>query len=170
MEKSIAVLVPCYNEAIAIGKVVADFKAALPTATIYVYDNNSTDDTFEVARQYGAVVRREMLQGKGNVIRRMFADIDADIYLRNTKRCINNEIISTIDLANININDDFQNKGYCSKIIQYLIEIAKSKNIQAIYIECVLSDAIEHIIINKFDFIKIKYNDEFQKNYYMYVK
>mgnify|MGYP003501849177 FL=1 len=97
-------------------------------------------------------------------------EIDADIYLRNTKRCINNEIISTIDLANININDDFQNKGYCSKIIQYLIEIAKSKNIQAIYIECVLSDAIEHIIINKFDFIKIKYNDEFQKNYYMYVK
>ena len=97
-------------------------------------------------------------------------EIDTDIYLRNTKRCINNEIISTIDLANININDDFQNKGYCSKIIQYLIEIAKSKNIQAIYIECVLSDAIEHIIINKFDFIKIKYNDEFQKNYYMYVK
>ena len=97
-------------------------------------------------------------------------EIDADIYLRNTKRYINNEIISTIDLANININDDFQNKGYCSKIIQYLIEIAKSKNIQAIYIECVLSDAIEHIIINKFDFIKIKYNDEFQKNYYMYVK
>lgn len=81
MEKSIAVLVPCYNEAIAIGKVVADFKAALPTATIYVYDNNSTDDTFEVARQYGAVVRREMLQGKGNVIRRMFADIDADVYV-----------------------------------------------------------------------------------------
>ena len=74
-------LVPCYNEAIAIGKVVADFKAALPTATIYVYDNNSTDDTFEVARQYGAVVRREMLQGKGNVIRRMFADIDADVYV-----------------------------------------------------------------------------------------
>ena len=97
-------------------------------------------------------------------------EIDADIYLRNTKRCINNEMISTIDLANININDNFQNKGYCSKIIQYLIEIAKSKNIQAIYVECVLSDAIEHIIINKFDFVKIKYNDEFQKNYYMYVK
>ena len=81
MEKSIAVLVPCYNEAIAIEKVVADFKAALPTATIYVYDNNSTDNTFEVARQCGAVVRREMLQGKGNVIRRMFADIDADVYV-----------------------------------------------------------------------------------------
>ena len=97
-------------------------------------------------------------------------EIDTDIYLRNTKRCINNEMISTIDLANININDNFQNKGYCSKIIQYLIEIAKSKNIQAIYVECVLSDTIEHIIINKFDFVKIKYNDEFQKNYYMYVK
>lgn len=97
-------------------------------------------------------------------------EIDTDIYLRNTKRCINNEMISTIDLANININDNFQNKGYCSKIIQYLIEIAKSKNIQAIYVECVLSDTIEHIIINKFDFVKIKYNDEFQKNYYLYVK
>ena len=97
-------------------------------------------------------------------------EIDTDIYLRNTKRCINNEMISTIDLANININDNFQNTGYCSKIIQYLIEIAKSKNIQAIYVECVLSDTIEHIIINKFDFVKIKYNDEFQKNYYLYVK
>ena len=74
-------LVPCYNEAIAIGKGVAEFKAALPTATIYVYDNNSTDDTFEVARQYGAVVRREMLQVNGNVIRRLFADIDADVYV-----------------------------------------------------------------------------------------
>ena len=65
MEKSIAVLVPCYNEAIAIGKVVADFKAALPTATIYVYDNNSTDDTFEVARQYGAVVLERCCKGRG---------------------------------------------------------------------------------------------------------
>ena len=64
MEKSIAVLVPCYNEAIAIEKVVADFKAALPTATIYVYDNNSTDRTAEIAAAGGAVVRKEPRQGK----------------------------------------------------------------------------------------------------------
>ena len=77
----IAVLVPCYNEAVAIPKVVADFRAALPDATIYVYDNNSRDGTVEAARAAGAVVRRETLQGKGHVVRRMFADIDADIYV-----------------------------------------------------------------------------------------
>jgi glycosyltransferase involved in cell wall biosynthesis len=77
----VAVLVPCFNEEIAIGKVVAEFQAALPHAVIYVYDNNSTDKTIEVARAAGAIVRRELRQGKGNVVRRMFADIDADIYL-----------------------------------------------------------------------------------------
>jgi len=77
----VAVLVPCFNEEAAIGKVVADFRAALPQAAIYVYDNNSTDRTIEVARAAGAVVRREMHQGKGNVVRRMFADVDADIYV-----------------------------------------------------------------------------------------
>ena len=77
----VAVLVPCFNEEIAIAKVVADFRAALPHATIYVYDNNSTDRTAEVARAAGAVVRREMRQGKGHVVRRMFADVDADIYV-----------------------------------------------------------------------------------------
>ena len=77
----IAVLIPCYNEAVAIGRVVADFKSALPQATIFVYDNNSTDETAVVARQAGAVVRREPLQGKGNVVRRMFADVEADVYL-----------------------------------------------------------------------------------------
>lgn len=76
-----AVLVPCFNEQAAIGKVVADFRAALPEAEIYVYDNNSTDKTSEVARSAGALVRREMHQGKGNVVRRMFADIDADVYV-----------------------------------------------------------------------------------------
>lgn len=76
-----AVLIPCYNEEIAIAKVVADFAAALPEATIYVYDNNSSDRTIEVARQAGAVVRSETRQGKGYVVRRMFADIDADIYV-----------------------------------------------------------------------------------------
>src|SRR5258708_938511 len=75
----IAVLVPCFNEEVAIAKVVADFRAALPDATIYVYDNNSTDRTVEVARSAGAVVGRETHQGKGNVVRRMFADVDADV-------------------------------------------------------------------------------------------
>jgi glycosyltransferase involved in cell wall biosynthesis len=75
------VLIPCFNEQAAIGQVVADFRAALPTAAIYVYDNNSTDSTREVARDAGALVRREMHQGKGNVVRRMFADIDADVYV-----------------------------------------------------------------------------------------
>ncbi|MDB4962297.1 MAG: glycosyl transferase [Myxococcales bacterium] len=78
---TIAVLVPCFNEAAAIGKVVADFKAALPSATVYVYDNNSTDNTVEVATAAGAEVRRETRRGKGNVVRRMFQDIEADIYV-----------------------------------------------------------------------------------------
>ncbi len=77
----IAVLVPCYNEEAAIEAVVRDFKAALPQATIYVYDNNSKDRTREVAAAAGAVVRGEPLQGKGNVVRRMFADIEADVYV-----------------------------------------------------------------------------------------
>ena len=77
----VAVLIPCYNEATPIGSVVADFRAALPDAEIYVYDNNSTDDTAEVARAAGAIVRVETQQGKGNVVRRMFADIDADVYV-----------------------------------------------------------------------------------------
>jgi glycosyltransferase involved in cell wall biosynthesis len=77
----LAVLVPCFNEEAAIGRVVRDFRAALPQATVYVYDNNSTDRTMEVARTAGAVVRREAHQGKGNVVRRMFSDIDADVYV-----------------------------------------------------------------------------------------
>jgi glycosyltransferase involved in cell wall biosynthesis len=77
----VAVLVPCYNEEAAVGRVVADFHAALPEATVYVYDNNSTDRTFEVARAAGAVVRRETHQGKGNVVRRMFSDVEADVYV-----------------------------------------------------------------------------------------
>ena len=77
----IAVLVPCYNEEAAIATVVRDFHAALPGATIYVYDNNSKDQTAARAAEAGAVVRMEMRQGKGNVVRRMFADIEADIYV-----------------------------------------------------------------------------------------
>ena len=77
----VAVLVPCYNEAASIEAVVRDFHRVLPLAEIYVYDNNSTDDTAARAAAAGAIVRRERLQGKGNVVRRMFADIDADAYV-----------------------------------------------------------------------------------------
>jgi glycosyltransferase involved in cell wall biosynthesis len=77
----VAVLVPCYNEEAAIAKVVQDFRAALPGAVIYVYDNNSKDQTVARAREAGAMVRTETRQGKGNVVRRMFADIEADIYV-----------------------------------------------------------------------------------------
>ena len=77
----VAVLVPCFNEQAAVGKVVAAFRSALPAAEIYVYDNNSKDRTAEVAREAGAEVRTERRQGKGHVVRRMFADIDADVYV-----------------------------------------------------------------------------------------
>ncbi len=77
----IALLIPCYNEAKTIGKVIADAKKYIPEAVIYVYDNNSTDDTASIAREAGAIVRHEHLQGKGNVIRRMFREIDAECYL-----------------------------------------------------------------------------------------
>lgn len=77
----IAVLIPCYNEAKTIEKVVNDFKAALPDSVIYVYDNNSTDNTAKLAKKAGAVVRNEYMQGKGNVIRRMFREIDAQCYI-----------------------------------------------------------------------------------------
>ena len=77
----IAVLVPCYNEEAAVATVVADFRSALPAAEIYVYDNNSRDRTVAVAREAGAIVRSERRQGKGHVVRRMFADVEADIYV-----------------------------------------------------------------------------------------
>ena len=77
----IAVLIPCYNESATVSKVVSDYRAALPEADIYVYDNNSTDGTDELARAAGAIVRYEYRQGKGNVIRSMFRQIDADCYL-----------------------------------------------------------------------------------------
>lgn len=77
----IAVILPCYNEEAAITETVAGFRAALPTATVYVYDNNSGDRTAELARSAGAIVRTERQQGKGHVVRRMFADVDADVYV-----------------------------------------------------------------------------------------
>ena len=80
-EAEIAVLIPCYNEAVTIAKVVDDYRRVLPGATVYVYDNNSSDDTSRIAGEHGAVVRRETRQGKGNVVRQMLRDIDADAYI-----------------------------------------------------------------------------------------
>ena len=78
---TVAVLIPCYNEALTIGKVVDDFRSALPEAAIYVYDNNSSDDTAAIAAAHGAIVRHEPRQGKGNVVRSMFREVEADYYL-----------------------------------------------------------------------------------------
>src|SRR3546814_5025031 len=80
-ECRIAVLIPCYNEEVTIAQVVHGFRCAVPSAEIYVYDNNSTDETVARAKEAVAIVRREPLQGKGNVVRRMFADIEADVYV-----------------------------------------------------------------------------------------
>ena len=77
----VAVLIPCYNEELTIKKVINDFRHELPDADIYVYDNNSKDKTNEIATKEGAIVRKEVLQGKGNVIRSMFMDVDADVYI-----------------------------------------------------------------------------------------
>jgi glycosyltransferase involved in cell wall biosynthesis len=103
MTPRIAVLVPCYNEEAAIAKVVQDFRAALPGAAIYVYDNNSSDQTGAKAREAGAVVRTEMRQGKGNVVRRMFADIEADLYV-------------LVD------GDDTYDAGACPRMIEIALE------------------------------------------------
>lgn len=81
MLDQIAVLIPCYNESMTVAKVIKDFRAVLPEATIYVYDNNSTDGTADIAREAGAIVRCERKQGKGNVIRTMFREVDAKVYL-----------------------------------------------------------------------------------------
>src|SRR5262245_62556633 len=80
-QRSIAVLLPCYNEEATIAAVIDSFRRVLPGAAIYVYDNNSSDRTAEIAAEAGAVVRRERYQGKGNVVRRMFADVEADVYI-----------------------------------------------------------------------------------------
>ncbi|HEU4484157.1 MAG TPA: glycosyltransferase, partial [Povalibacter sp.] len=81
LKPRVAVLIPCYNEAEAIATVVRDFAAVLPEASIYVYDNNSTDETRSRASDAGAIVRTETFQGKGNVVRRMFSDVEAEVYV-----------------------------------------------------------------------------------------
>ncbi len=117
----IAVLIPCYNEEAAIQKVVYDFRAVLPYATIYVYDNNSSDNTVEFARQASAVVRHETLQGKGHVVRRMFADVEADIYV-------------LVD------GDDTYDAGVAPRLIEMLLDerldmvnVAREKNVTAAF-------------------------------------
>ena len=109
MSNTIAVLIPCYNESQTIAKVVADYRAALPEADIYVYDNNSKDGTDEIARKAGAIVRYEHRQGKGNVIRTMFREIDADCYLmidgddtypaENAREMVNQVLNQGIDIV-----------------------------------------------------------------------
>ena len=79
--KGVAVIIPCYNEAVTIGKVVDDFRRVLPEAAVYVYDNNSSDGTGDIARAHGAIVKVERRQGKGNVVRQMMRDIDAEAYI-----------------------------------------------------------------------------------------
>ena len=81
MNQSVAILVPCYNEELTVAKVIDDFRRELPDAVVYVYDNNSSDRTAQIARDHGAVVVREPRQGKGNVVRQMLRDIDADCYV-----------------------------------------------------------------------------------------
>jgi glycosyltransferase involved in cell wall biosynthesis len=106
----IAVLIPCYNEAAAIAAVVRDFAAALPEATVYVYDNNSQDDTRERAAEAGAIVRSETFQGKGNVVRRMFADVEAEVYVLvdgdgtydapSARRMVDHLLENSLDMVN----------------------------------------------------------------------
>ena len=109
-QHKIAVLIPCFNEELTVGKTVAAFRDALPSATLYVYDNNSTDRTVEIAQAAGALVRKEARQGKGQVVRRMFADVDADIYVladgdatyeaRAAQRMVRRAIHENLDFIN----------------------------------------------------------------------
>jgi len=120
---SIAVIIPCYNETAAIGRVVSDFRQALPHADIYVYDNNSTDDTLETARKAGAKVGAVKYQGKGNVVRQMFCDIDADVYIMadgdgtydatSAPRLVEALVDGGLDMV-VGIREDDEEKAYRS--------------------------------------------------------
>lgn len=147
--KKTAVLIPCYNEEQTIGKVIIDFQSILPEATIYVYDNNSTDRSVEIAKAAGAIVRYEYQQGKGNVIRRMFREIDADCYLlidgddtypvenamRMTEMVLNYEVDMVIGdrLSSTYLIENkrvFHNNG--NKLVRFLINKLWKTNIKDI--------------------------------------
>jgi glycosyltransferase involved in cell wall biosynthesis len=106
----VVVLIPCYNEEVAIGQVVRDFRAAIPDAVVMVFDNNSKDRTIEVALEAGAIVRRVPLQGKGNVVRRMFADVEADIYV-----LVDGD--DTYDAASVNALIERVRNGGCDMVV-----------------------------------------------------
>lgn len=147
MKSKIAVLIPCYNESMTIAKVVRDYKEALPEADIYVYDNNSTDNTDIIAKEAGAIVKYEYRQGKGNVVRSMFLDIDADCYLmidgddtypaENARQMVNLVLEKGVDMV---IGDrlsstyftenkrPFHNVG--NKTVRFLINKLFGKNIK----------------------------------------
>ena len=145
----IAVLIPCYNEAKTVGKVIKDYKKHLPSADIYVYDNNSTDGTDKIAKSEGAIVRYEYRQGKGNAVRSMFKDIDADCYLivdgddtypaENAKEMCDLVINKNVDMV---IGDRLsstyfkENKrrfhGFGNKLVRWLINILFKSNIKDI--------------------------------------
>src|SRR5258708_4338951 len=118
----IAVLIPCYNEEAAIGAVIAGFRAALPHAEVYVYDNNWQDRTVAVAHAAGAIVRHEDLQGKGNVVARMFADIDADVVVlvdgddtydpREAPRMVEHLLEHRLDLVNGRRSGSHERRGH----------------------------------------------------------
>ena len=124
-DRQIAVIVPCRNEAASIASVVRDFRAALPGATVFVYDNNSVDDTARTAREAGAIVRSELLPGKGNVVRRMFADIDADIYIlvdgddtydaasaTTMVDRLESDILDMVNAVRVSVDDDSYRPGH----------------------------------------------------------
>ena len=118
--KKIAVLIPCYNESKTVAKVIKDYKKALPEADIYVYDNNSTDGTDKIAEKAGAIVKYEYRQGKGNVIRSMFRDIDADCYLmidgddtypaENAKEMLDEDVMEYMENIKENTLSEDRNK------------------------------------------------------------
>lgn len=147
MSKKIAILIPCYNESLTIKKVVNDFKKQLPNDEIYVYDNNSTDDPFNIARSTGAIVRKEYNQGKGNVVRSMFKDINADCYLmvdgddtyptKNAKEMCDLILNSNYDmvigdrLSSTYFNENkrlFHNAG--NKLVRFLVNKKCNSNIK----------------------------------------
>ncbi len=147
--KKIAVLIPCYNEEKTVGKVVSDFKKQLPNADIYVYDNNSKDKTYDIALKTGAIVRKELRQGKGFVVQRMFREIDADFYVlvdgddTYPAEAVHNLIKQAENGADVVVGDRISNGTYASEnkrnfhnfgnaIVKYLVNILFKSNLKDI--------------------------------------